>query len=313
MKFRTQNKERRKYTLMIFENSEIGRVYNITLSLRFINIIIFSLVLLVTLVLLGVAFFFMFNSTVRTAYDYKEENSRLLTQLKDYDRKLSTIEVELNSIKGLEADVRKALGIVPPLTDSLLIPEDALHRSNQSLSLLGDVTAEMLISDVNSKIDNITSALSFSESYVNGVYGDILSLKLLVASTPTLYPARGWLTSRFGYRITSFSTRRTFHEGIDIGSPYGSGVYSTADGIIIYAGYRVGYGNLVVVDHGYGYTTRYGHNSKLTVAEGDFVKKGDVIALIGSSGRSTGPHTHYEVLINGMPVDPVPFLISKSF
>lgn len=297
---------------MIFENTEIGKVYNITLSLRFINAIIFSIVLLVTLVLLGIAFFFMFNTTVRTAYTYKEENRRLITQLKDYDSKLSSIEVELSSVKGLEAQVRSMLDIVPA-SDSLLIPGDALHRSNQSLSLLGDVTAEMLIGNVNSKINNITNALSFSESYVNGVFDDILSLKLLVSSTPTLWPARGWLTSQFGYRITSFSTRRTFHEGIDIGSPYGSGVYSTADGIIIYAGYRVGYGNLVVVDHGYGYTTRYGHNSILTVEEGDFVKKGDVIAKIGSSGRSTGPHTHYEVLINGMPVDPTPFLIAKSF
>ncbi|WP_158100527.1 M23 family metallopeptidase [Neiella marina] len=118
----------------------------------------------------------------------------------------------------------------------------------------------------------------------------------------------GWLSSGFGIRKDPFTGKKASHWGVDFAGHAGSDVYTTAAGVVTYAGKRWGYGYLVEVSHGGGFATRYGHNSKIYVAVGDVVTKGDVIAAMGSTGRSTGPHVHYEVLKNGKQVDPSPFI-----
>lgn len=119
---------------------------------------------------------------------------------------------------------------------------------------------------------------------------------------------KGWMSSRFGLRNDPFTGRVTQHNGIDFAGKEGADVISVAAGVVTWAGERHGYGNLVEVNHGRGYVTRYGHNKKHVVKVGDVVKKGQVIALMGSSGRSTGPHVHFEVYKHGRPVDPATYI-----
>jgi len=132
-------------------------------------------------------------------------------------------------------------------------------------------------------------------------------------ATPSILPARGWISSEFGYRMNPFSGRKTFHRGIDIANYTGTPVYAPADGVISFAGPRGGYGNVVQIDHGFGIVTRYGHNSKINVRNGQRVKRGDKIAEIGSTGRSTAPHAHYEVVLNGKHVNPRAFILEDKF
>ncbi|WP_323845052.1 M23 family metallopeptidase [Microbulbifer magnicolonia] len=120
--------------------------------------------------------------------------------------------------------------------------------------------------------------------------------------------SRGWMSSRYGYRTDPFSGRRTWHKGVDFAGKKGSDVVSVAAGVVTWAEDRYGYGQLVEINHGNGYSTRYGHNSELKVKLGDVVKKGQVIALMGSSGRSTGPHVHFEVYKNNRAVDPASYI-----
>ena len=120
--------------------------------------------------------------------------------------------------------------------------------------------------------------------------------------------SRGWMSSRYGYRTDPFSGRRSWHKGVDFAGKKGSDVVSVAAGVVTWAEDRYGYGQLVEINHGNGYATRYGHNSELKVKLGDIVKKGQVIALMGSSGRSTGPHVHFEVYKNNRPVDPATYI-----
>lgn len=129
-----------------------------------------------------------------------------------------------------------------------------------------------------------------------------------LTSTPTLWPVIGHLTGTFGQRMDPFSGEGAFHTGVDIASQYGDAVRVTADGVVIEAGDHAGYGRLVVVDHGFGVTTWYGHLSTINVMIGEQVKRGDTIGNVGVSGRSTGPHVHYEVRINGAPVNPMRYL-----
>src|ERR1019366_8836863 len=129
-----------------------------------------------------------------------------------------------------------------------------------------------------------------------------------LTSMPSLWPVIGHLTAGFGERMDPFSGEGAFHTGVDIGSPYGDAVRATADGIVIEAGDRAGDGRIIGIDHGFGVTTWYGHLSSFGVLLGEQIKRGDAIGNVGVSGRSTGPHVHYEVRINGAPVNPMRYL-----
>jgi len=133
-----------------------------------------------------------------------------------------------------------------------------------------------------------------------------------IAFTPTLWPVMGRITGSFGERLDPFSGEGAFHTGVDISSQYGDGVHSAGDGVVTHAALHAGYGRLVIVDHGFGVATWYGHLSSFTVAPGMRIRRGDLVGYVGVSGRTTGPHVHYEVRINGAPVNPMRYLRSSS-
>lgn len=128
------------------------------------------------------------------------------------------------------------------------------------------------------------------------------------SSLPRVWPTWGVLSSEFGYRRSPFSRRWKFHSGIDIAGPRGSPVYASASGVVTFSGYNQGYGRMIEIDHGHGVHTRYAHNTAQYVAEGEVVDAGERIAAMGSTGRTTGPHLHFELLIDGEQVDPIEYL-----
>ncbi|MEE8164951.1 MAG: M23 family metallopeptidase [Myxococcota bacterium] len=134
------------------------------------------------------------------------------------------------------------------------------------------------------------------------------SKRAKLVSMPSIWPAKGWLTSRFGPRVSPFTGRRQQHSGIDIAAASGTPIYSPARGRVIYAGRKGPLGNTLVIDHGFGVKTVYGHNEALHVATGETVLRGQKIAAIGSSGRSTGPHLHYTVEVNGKARNPLDYI-----
>jgi murein DD-endopeptidase MepM/ murein hydrolase activator NlpD len=127
-------------------------------------------------------------------------------------------------------------------------------------------------------------------------------------SAPNLWPVEGQVTGSFGERIDPFNGEGAFHSGVDIGSTYGHQVIAPADGVVTFVDFLGGYGKAVMLDHGHGISTRYGHLSGYSVTPGQHIHRGDVIGYVGLSGRSTGPHLHYEVRINDTPVNPYKYL-----
>jgi murein DD-endopeptidase MepM/ murein hydrolase activator NlpD len=137
----------------------------------------------------------------------------------------------------------------------------------------------------------------------------LMNEKLQADVHPTGRPVvRGWISSKYGYRADPVSGKKAFHSGLDFNGRSGSAVVAVASGVVIGSQYHEGLGNLVEINHGNGYVTRYGHNKKNLVSIGQTVKKGQVIALLGSSGRATGPHVHFEVLQDGEPVNPIDYV-----
>ena len=151
-------------------------------------------------------------------------------------------------------------------------------------------------------LDGRARGLVLLESYY-------LDRRLRRSTTPRGRPVRrGWLSSLFGWRTDPFTGLRAFHQGVDVAGREGEPVRAVADGVVTWAGRRYGYGRLVEIAHGRGYVTRYGHNKEILVRVGQRVRQGEVIARMGSTGRSTGPHVHFEVLRDGRPVNPLPYL-----
>jgi murein DD-endopeptidase MepM/ murein hydrolase activator NlpD len=201
--------------------------------------------------------------------------------------------------------------------DNLLQIKFSLENSNKTLK--SEINKkEKILNEVNDKISDIERILQIDspENTNNKERLDLAKIhlidkKLVLRNIPNGYPVEyKGVTSRFGYRTHPITKKREFHTGIDLRAKMNSKVYAPADGIINFAKYhkKSGYGNLLILDHNFGFKTLYGHLNKFAVKQGDFVKKGDLIAYTGNSGLSSGPHLHYEIRYVGVVLDPKSFL-----
>lgn len=163
--------------------------------------------------------------------------------------------------------------------------------------------------DLSSMLDELANQIRDREQQLSVLESLISTRNLNQQIVPGGRPVtQGWISSYFGHRADPFTGRKSFHRGVDFAGPAGAEVMSVAAGVVTYTKERFGYGKTVEINHGNGYVTRYAHNQRVLVSEGDTVQKGQPIALIGSTGRSTGPHLHFEVLKNGRAVDPMTFV-----
>jgi len=178
-----------------------------------------------------------------------------------------------------------------------------------------DRTAQQTLSAIGTPEDTfglIRTLLEGLESRLHVVRRVVDRRNALAAATPSIWPAQGWLSSTMGHRVNPINGGDDFHAGLDIAADRGQPVYATAAGTVKQIGYQGGYGNLIVLDHGFGLETRYGHLLNYAVKTGAKVKRGDVIGHVGSTGRSTGYHLHYEVLANGKLLNPLKLLSQQK-
>ena len=161
-----------------------------------------------------------------------------------------------------------------------------------------------LIRDMHQQMQMINEASIQQHGTFETILRRLEDQKNLLAHTPAIRPAKGRLSSSFGYRQSPFTNKREFHKGLDIANAIGSPITASADGTVTFFGRQGSFGRMLVIDHGFGMITRYAHLEKALVQPGDHIRRGDTIALMGNSGRSTGSHLHYEVRLNGLPVNP---------
>jgi murein DD-endopeptidase MepM/ murein hydrolase activator NlpD len=163
---------------------------------------------------------------------------------------------------------------------------------------------------MKAELDRLSTEAEFREKSFQELYSFLEGKKRQLSSTPSIWPVRGWLTSTFGYRIDPFTGLRQFHEGLDIANRFGTTVIAPADGIVSRVANSFGFGLTVEINHGYGIKTIYGHLSKAYVSVGHSVRRGERIAAVGSSGRATGPHLHYQVMLNDVPMSPMNYILN---
>lgn len=155
---------------------------------------------------------------------------------------------------------------------------------------------------------DLTDRIAMQQRYLEELHSLMAQRNAIVEHLPTLIPTYGRFSSEFGYRVHPISGHRKMHKGIDIAAKTGTPIYAAASGTVHFSGSQRGYGNVVEIDHGFGYLSRYAHASRLLVKEGETIRRGQLIALVGSTGASTGAHLHFEVEVDSMHVDPMAFL-----
>lgn len=222
-----------------------------------------------------------------------EQAEQTLERVGRLDRKLRVVLGE----SGQQDDGR-LMGIGGPTPDKLARFDGLL-----------DEESRLAFARLAAKVDDVGQSSKLQEMHLYDLDALMTSQSARLASTPSVWPTRGWVTSRFGPRVDPFTGRKRVHEGLDIATRSGNPVVATADGIVLFAGFRGDYGNYVVIDHGYGLVTRYGHLSSIDVDVGQLVGRGSLIGRVGSTGRSTGPHLHYEVSLAGVPVNPDRYIL----
>lgn len=192
--------------------------------------------------------------------------------------------------------------------------EEYLDNNMESFTASRGSTSRSFIDDVSQLkeiLENLRKISDSDDGIVNRLSESEKKLQNYIEYFPTLWPADGRISSPFGYRSDPINSLEKKHEGIDIAAPYGADIRAAANGKVIFSGTNGNYGKCIIINHNNGISTLYAHASSLLVKEGQTVKKGDVIAKVGSTGKSTGPHLHFEVRINGTPDDPTKYLDKK--
>lgn len=232
------------------------------------------------------------------------------TQMKDRAEKLNFPAMPNGNVGDQQPPAEHASA------DEMLEQDEGITYENPVNTVKGEIASakstNVNYSTLVIRIDEAVKDSALKEQSAIELWEALSDRQSLLASTPNIKPARGPIGSRFGYRIDPINGRQKMHAGLDIAVSPGTPVRAPADGVVSFAGWDPLYGKLVSIDHGYGVLTRYGHNSQIYVQVGQKVNKYDVIAGTGSTGRSTGPHLHYEVRVNGIPVNPINYILDDE-
>jgi septal ring factor EnvC (AmiA/AmiB activator) len=228
----------------------------------------------------------------------RHDQENLKKQYRDLQSTVKDTNQRLDSLQSLATEVAMTYGVMRyhpaafDQSDAVATPQDSFDRSVEQYSFLKRNAAAIAISSGGLRM---MPAMAFADSNY----------------TPSIWPVLGHISDSFGQRLDPFSGEGAFHTGVDVVADYGAPVHVTADGMVVTAETHSGYGRVVVVDHGFGLTTWYAHLSAYSVVPGTRLKRGEVIGFTGISGRSTGPHVHYEVRMNNAPVNPWRYMKSN--
>jgi len=285
-----------KHATIIFVPHARAKFRKMRVSHRFL----YTVVGLVTVSLLLSTFFTVqyFTSLSKTheLSKLRQENRNLQIANEQFSKSVESLRGQL---KTVEEKTRK-LSIIAGIN-----PQDEGATGG-----VGGLRNDGVASEFGDQIDTMSYRSRRLTSQLSILEDKLSERTQVLASTPSIAPVRGILTDGFGGRSDPFTGEKGLHTAVDISSAYGQPVLSPAEGIVVKAEWANGYGNVIFLSHGFGYSSRYGHLSSFNVKPGQKVSRGDVIGYVGSTGRSTGPHLHYEVRLNGKPVNPLAYILN---
>lgn len=235
------------------------------------------------------------------------ENRILSERLGEYAAKAGSLERRMADLVAFDAKLRMAAGLDPIDPDIRKVGVGGYHQPQLPADVRA-ATADRLL-DIDQEIGRLEREARLQRESFEELENALSRRRDLLAHLPSIQPTPGWITSDFGMRFDPFTGQIKMHEGLDIAAPEGTLIVAPAEGEVKYAGYRGNFGMCLEIDHGYGLVTRYGHCLLLKASLGQRVSRGQPVALVGQSGRATGPHLHYEVVSNESVVDPQNYIM----
>ncbi len=273
--------------------------------------------------LIFVAFLFLVYQTVshtghmlelRQLRTISSEQANLLQKFERLENQMGRLrefDVRLRTAAGLEAQGTESplvgVGGADTLSSRALMVAALAHQTSPTGS-----STKISVDNLGSELDRLSREMNDRNKSFQGLLGALEAKRSLLASTPTIWPVKGWMTAGFGHRRSPFTGQRQMHEGVDISNSAGTPIIAPADGIVTYTGPLGAFGNAISVNHGNKISTFYAHLQQQKVTQGQRVRRGDVIGLVGATGRATGPHLHYEIQVNDVPVDPTKYVIDPE-
>jgi murein DD-endopeptidase MepM/ murein hydrolase activator NlpD len=300
----------RRYTLVIADRTS-GVIRRATISLRPTIAAVVGVLMMPILVGLGARW------SARIEIDQlRATNSALELENGSYRTATGELTGQIQSLESVIADLGARARLDPAQARAIQkLPALVKARAAGGTFEPNAAMSEIVKTPLSSPEDTfgvLRDLLRGLESRLRFVRRDVEQREALASATPSIWPTHGWLTGTFGGRSDPFSGEPAFHQGIDISTDKGQPVLATADGIVESASYTGDYGNLVVLGHGFGLATRYGHLSAFGVKIGQHVKRGDIVGYVGATGRATGTHLHYEILANGKLINPLQLLTQPA-
>ncbi|RJX32390.1 MAG: M23 family metallopeptidase [Desulfarculus sp.] len=300
----------KKFTILIFPEEGSGRVKRLSFP-RFLV----PLALGVLVSALGLAGYW-FNRYQDVSCElpvlraHLNQGQRQQAQIQAFAQRLEELKGQMAQLKDFNRRLRAMANLkaIAPKDDPFGVGgrEGAANGPGIRLSTTsGERRLQMLQRD----LDRLGAESEAELQVQRHLARFLVERRSILAATPSIWPTRGWVTSGFGRRISPFSGKPSFHAGIDISTRVGTPIKAPADGVVTFAGREGGFGLMMAVNHGHGIVTRYAHLSSSKAKVGDKVKRGQVIAAVGNTGRSTGPHLHYEVLLSGVPTNPLYYIL----
>jgi murein DD-endopeptidase MepM/ murein hydrolase activator NlpD len=226
-------------------------------------------------------------------------------------QKTNRLETELGALREFDLRLRTAAGLEMK-ENSFLATGGADTLSSRTLMVAAVAHQTPPTDNLPMELDRLSHEMNNRTKSFQELIDQLEAKRSVLASTPTIWPVKGWLTAGFGYRRSPFTGLRQMHEGVDISNSVGTPVIAPADGMVSYAGPLGGFGNVISIDHGHNISTFYAHLQQHKVSQGQRIKRGNLIALVGTTGRATGPHLHYEIQVNGSPVNPSKYVIDPE-
>lgn len=250
----------------------------------------------------------------------KIESRRLRQQVQIYKNKTDQLERTMDRLQTFSTRLKVITNIEDRDSQiqsfNQMLPDAATNVGYQAPPQVAEFDPEAILLredeiKLNENFLKLNQRSIQLEQNLNELYELLVDQKAFLAALPTRRPAGGLFTSGFGIRKSPYGDRDKMHEGLDIANSVGTHIHATAHGIVTFAGQKPGYGRTVIIDHGFGLETWYGHSSRILVKAGERVRRGQLITQMGNTGRSTGPHVHYEVRVNGIPVDPLTYILEN--
>jgi murein DD-endopeptidase MepM/ murein hydrolase activator NlpD len=239
-----------------------------------------------------------------------EEVTQQRKQIQEFAKEINKLKQSLVQLDQFEKSIRVIANLDKSDNGDGLFGIGGSAPEDLDANLELSTRHQRLIKNMHQQMGQLNTATTVQRADFESLLKNLESQKNLLAHTPAIKPAKGWVTSEFGYRQSPFTGRRELHKGMDIAYRKDSPIVAAADGVVTYAGQMGLLGTVVVIDHGNGIVTRYGHLDEILCNKGARVKRGEIIAQMGNTGRSTGPHLHYEVRLNGVPVNPAKYILN---